>query len=376
MKKIIFGITGLTLGGAERVLVDLCNQLVNKFDITIFTIYSKGELEKELNKKIHVVSLYDKKYNELSKKEKFIIPLSVFFNRRKIYKEYIKDKKYSAQIAFLEGPITRIFSLGKIKKGIEHPKKIAWIHNDISKVFGRSIKSKIKRIMDRNNYEKYETLVFVSNDNKDKFNKVYDDILLPKEFVVKNYINGDRIIELSKEKHETIFSKDEINIVQVSRLVEQKAIDRMIKVHANLVKRGIKHHIYIIGDGPLKNNLEKMIKEYKVEDTFTLLGAKENPYTYVKEADYVCLFSEFEGYGMVLEEAKILNKYILITHTAAIEALVDYKDYCRVVENSEKGIENAITFAVKNKDKVLKENHQYNYTNSRILDKIEQIINS
>ena len=49
MKKILFGITSLTLGGAERVLVDLANKLCEKYDITIFTIYANGELEKELN---------------------------------------------------------------------------------------------------------------------------------------------------------------------------------------------------------------------------------------------------------------------------------------------------------------------------------------
>ena len=55
MKKILFGITSLTLGGAERVLVDLANKLCEKYEITIFTIYSNGELEKQLNKKIKLI---------------------------------------------------------------------------------------------------------------------------------------------------------------------------------------------------------------------------------------------------------------------------------------------------------------------------------
>ena len=42
MKKILFGITSLTLGGAEKVLVDLANELSKKYDVTIFTIYAKG----------------------------------------------------------------------------------------------------------------------------------------------------------------------------------------------------------------------------------------------------------------------------------------------------------------------------------------------
>ena len=59
MKKIIFGITGLTLGGAERVLVDVSNRLVKNYDVTIFTIYAKGELEKELDSSIHLLRLYN-----------------------------------------------------------------------------------------------------------------------------------------------------------------------------------------------------------------------------------------------------------------------------------------------------------------------------
>ena len=59
MKKIIFGITGLTLGGAERVLVDIANNLCDKYDITIFTIYAKGELEKQLDSRVKLKSLYN-----------------------------------------------------------------------------------------------------------------------------------------------------------------------------------------------------------------------------------------------------------------------------------------------------------------------------
>ena len=67
MKKILFGITSLTLGGAERVLVDLANKLCEKYEITIFTIYAGGELEKQLSDKVKLKSLYNKQYKELRK---------------------------------------------------------------------------------------------------------------------------------------------------------------------------------------------------------------------------------------------------------------------------------------------------------------------
>ena len=61
MKKIVFGITSLSLGGAERVLVDICNSLKDKFDITIFTLYGEGEFESQLDKKVKVINMYNTK---------------------------------------------------------------------------------------------------------------------------------------------------------------------------------------------------------------------------------------------------------------------------------------------------------------------------
>lgn len=370
MKKIIFGITGLTLGGAERVLVDISNRLVEKYDVTIFTIYANGELEEELDKRVHRISLYDFKYSQLQGMKKKIIPLKVLFNKKKIFNKYIDNEEYFTQIAFLEGPVTRIFSV-KSKNGAN---KIAWIHNDMSKVFGKGIKSKIKRVIDRNIYEKYDTLAFVSIDNLDKFNKLYDDMDLPHETVINNYINSERILKLAKEPIEDVFKKEDVNIVQVSRLVEQKAIDRLIRVHSKLMKKGFKHKIFIVGDGPLKEKLEKQIEELGIKDSFILLGAKQNPYPYIQNADYFGLFSNFEGYPMVIEEAKILRKYILATNTATREALINYYKFSQIVDNNEEGIEQAIKFAISNKVNVKKMQNSYTYDNDRIINKITKII--
>ena len=171
MKKILFGITSLTLGGAERVLVDLANALCDKYEVTIFTIYAKGELEKQLNPKIERKTLYQNSYAELSKmQKKLLAPLKVLLGKRTIYSKKIKDN-YDVEIAFLEGPITRLFSVKN-----KNTKKIAWIHNDISLVFGNGIKSNIKKKIDKKIYSKYKNLVFVSRDNLKKFRTVYPEI--------------------------------------------------------------------------------------------------------------------------------------------------------------------------------------------------------
>jgi len=44
MKKILFGITNLSIGGAERVLVDIVNTISNNYEINIFTIYARWRI--------------------------------------------------------------------------------------------------------------------------------------------------------------------------------------------------------------------------------------------------------------------------------------------------------------------------------------------
>lgn len=44
MKKILFGITNLSIGGAEHVLVDIVNEISSNYEIDIFTIYARWRI--------------------------------------------------------------------------------------------------------------------------------------------------------------------------------------------------------------------------------------------------------------------------------------------------------------------------------------------
>ena len=92
-------------------------------------------------------------------------------------------------------------------------RKIAWVHNDISKVFGKKIKAKIKKCLDKNIYSKYETIVFVSKDNFRKFNETYKEIrneyLEPvKKEIIYNYIDKEKVIQKAEENAEIQFNKE------------------------------------------------------------------------------------------------------------------------------------------------------------------------
>lgn len=368
MKKIVFGITSLGIGGAERVLVDIVNKLQSEYDITIFTLYGKGTFENELSKNVKLIRVYDNSYEKMSKIRKKIIPLKILICGNSIHKKYLKGK-FDVEIAFLEGPITRIFKSGKTNK------KIVWVHNDISKVFGDNFKAKLKLKVDKKIYSKYDKIVFVSNDNKNSFNRVYNTIpkLSEKEEVIYNYIDKDRILEKSKAKiGQEYIDKNMPSIITVARLVEQKAIDRLINVHKKLIDEGINHNIYVIGDGPEKERLQSLIKELKVEDTFKLMGKRENPYPYIKQADYFALLSKFEGYGMVIDEAKILNKKIIITDTAAKEAVKGYSKKI-ILQNTEDAIYEGLKQVIQKN--VLFDEGEDIFDNEFLLDEIKKILN-
>ena len=362
MKKIVFGITSLTLGGAERVLVDIANRLKDEYDITIFTIYGKGILEKELDEKINLINLYDFSYNEMNRTKKRIIPLKVLTCGKSIYKKHIEGK-FDIQVSFLEGPITRIFKYGR------NIKKIVWIHNDISKVFGNSFKAKVKLKLDKLIYKKYDKLIFVSKDNKNEFNNLFKiPDIEKKEEVIYNYIDKKKIVEKAqKEVGQEYIDKTMPSIITIARLVPQKAIDRLINVHKRLIDENIQHNIYVIGDGPEREKLRNQIKELKVEDTFKLMGKRENPYPYLKKADYFVLLSKFEGYGMVVEEAKVLNKNIIITKTAATEAVKGYAKKL-ILENTEDAIYEGLKQVLQKN--VVFDDSETEFNNEELINKI------
>ncbi len=62
-----------------------------------------------------------------------------------------------------------------------------------------------------------------------------------------------------------------------------------------------------------------MRKKYQLENNFELLGIRENPYPYLKNADIVVQPSRYEGKSMVLDEAKILCKPIVVTNYETVK---------------------------------------------------------
>ena len=90
----------------------------------------------------------------------------------------------------------------------------------------------------------------------------------------------------------------------------------------------------------------------------------------MKHADTFLLASYYEGYPMVLLEAKILNKDILITDSAAKEVLLNYNKGM-VVENTEKGIVEGIKKMIEKKDTI---DEIKSFSNATILEELKELL--
>ncbi len=326
MKKIVFGITSLTIGGAEKVLVDLANTLTDKYKVTILTIYNDEELKKELNEKVKVISIKKLNYKTSSfvTKKRLGLLFRTKYYCQKIYNKYIKDK-YDIEVAFLEGPITNLFSISKNKK------LYSFIHTDLTKHYSIDRCQKLIKI-----YEKYQKTVFVSEESKVNFSNIANNnISGDKLKVVYNYFDPERIIVKAQEQLKLPFNKDKINFLVVGRLVEAKGYERLIEVHKKISDK-YNYEIFVIGEGPLKDQLSLKIKANKLTNSFHFIGKKDNPYPYIENCDYLLIPSIYEGYSMVAKEGIVLNKYILATKTGVVEALKGYPNYsiCENDENS------------------------------------------
>lgn len=375
-KKVLFLIHTLGGGGAEKVLVDLVNNLNNnKYDITVMTIIDVGELRSKLNKDIKYKTTIRLRKSEVKKcKEqnksgsllnsggKFKILMAKIYAKiwkymptKIFYKIFIKEK-YDIEIAFLEGICAKVIS----SSNNPNSQKYAWIHVDL--INQKKSEGVFKNINDEKNvYSKFNNIVCVSKVVKEQFIKKFD--FEPEKVLVKyNAIDKNEIIKKSKEECDYIRDNSFL-ICSVGRLNAQKAYDRLLRIHKKLIDASYDIKLLIIGEGTAKQELEEYIKENSLENTVKLLGFKSNPYKYIANADLFVCSSIAEGFSTVVSEAIILGIPIVTTECSGMkEMLGSNNEYGIVTENSEE----ALYIGIK---KILDDEKLYKHYKQRIIER-------
>lgn len=323
MKKILFMIHDLAGGGAEKVLVNLVNNMDdNKFDITVMTLFSGGVNEQFLKTHIKLISCFHKTFPANS----YIFKL---FSPEKLYKKFINEK-YDIIVSYLEGPTARIVSGCPDK----NTKLVSWIHvEQHTKV---QLSSSFRSFSEAKKcYNKYDMTVCVSEYVK----KDFTDILNFKKpiQVLYNTNETNQILEKSDEEiNDYVFDESCKTIVAVGTLKKSKGFDRLIRIHKKLLDNSIDNRVIILGRGPEKDNLLSLINECGVSNSCKLLGYNTNPYKYIKKSDIFVCTSFAEGFSTAATEALILGTSVVTVEVSGMkEMLGENNEYGIVTENDE-----------------------------------------
>jgi glycosyltransferase involved in cell wall biosynthesis len=364
-KKLLFVIPNLNIGGAEKSLVNLLNEIdYQKYAVDLLLIRAgEGMLLKQIPSQVNLLKL-EKKYQVFERTTKF--PESYFLLRGRldlvvarilcrITLASVKDmgkaeqyawkftrlfhsklkSEYDIAIAFLEKS-----SFYYISEFVSAKRKVGFIHSDYAKL-------NLDTAFDLRYFRKMNGIASVSSECVASLKTCFPS-LKDKFRLIPNIVPKTLIHQLAKEPIELISGKP--ILVSVGRLFEIKGFDLAIEAAALLVKYNIDFVWYIIGDGPEKQKLEQQIIQHKLTDKVILLGMKENPYPYILKADIVLQTSRYEGKSLVLDEAKLMHKPIIATNFSTVSDQIENNKTGIIVDMNSESIANGIEDLLQNQE--------------------------
>ena len=318
MIKILFFIERFSKGGAEKVLRDLVNHMDQReFDITVQSVWPYEE-GRHLVPGVKYKSVYPvqnkitEKLYRLEAAAKLTYPL------------HIKDD-YDIECAFLESGPTKIIAASTNKKA----KKLAWVHCDLSHAIKDPLVFEAKTSPW---YRNYDCVVCVSQNVKNAFDYIFHSSFRTK--VVYNVVEDERI---RKKADEFVPEppKRRLTMLAVGTMYPPKNYPRLIKAHEKLLKAGVEHDLWILGDGEQRQAIEQYIRDHGLTDTVRLFGFQNNPYPYMKAADLIVCSSNYEGFSTVITESAILGKAIVTTDCSGMREILGDSEYGLITENSD-----------------------------------------
>jgi glycosyltransferase involved in cell wall biosynthesis len=148
--------------------------------------------------------------------------------------------------------------------------------------------------------------------------------LFPRE-QIKVIYNGLHTELLPPFPEKTQNRNKEIIIGNAARLAPQKGHELLIEIAKELKTITSKFKLLLAGDGPLKEDIEKLIKENNLQENVILLGFNDDIYGFMDSIDIFILTSKWEGFGFVLAEAMLRKKPIVAWNLSSNPELVKHE---------------------------------------------------
>lgn len=220
-------------------------------------------------------------------------------------------------------------------------------HDFTASVISASCKKNIKLIAHLHNncpwlkYPGLKSVAFLYAGIKaDKILTVSDSI--EKEFIFSKFIKNKIICignpintqEIS-DKIKGLKIEKKYDICCVARITEQKNPFKFIEIIKNLTKKNKNIKAIWVGDGELRDEVNKKIKEEKLEKNIQLVGFQKNPYIYMAESKVFLLTSDWEGFGLVAVEALTLGLPCVVSNVGGLKEIVNNKCGELCINNNE-----------------------------------------
>lgn len=286
--KIMFTMMSMQKGGAERVIANLSNYMIDNNEIVLVPMLNE-EIQYKLRKGINVRPI-NKKEEKRTKLRKFLSKASILKLHK--LKKIILEENPDVIIAFLPEPSFKVLTLKILNKKIKQIPVIVSVRNDPVTEY----KNKIINFIMRKLYPLANGFVFQTEQAKEYFNSIVD---CPNRIIV-NPISENFIRERYKEDREK-------KIVAVGRLEPQKNHKLLINAFKEIYKKHPDYVLEIYGKGSLEENLKKQVNQLELNSAIIFKGNSDSIENDIYKAKAFVMTSDYEGMPNSLLEAFALG---------------------------------------------------------------------
>lgn len=321
MKNILFSAYSMDFGGIETALITLLKYLAPKYNITLVLERKQGVFLEKVPDNVNIIT-----YEASNNKNKIIRKISNCIRQLKFKQKYKNKFDFSACFATYSYPCSFVARTSSENSAL-------WVHNNYMNFYNDDVKQ-YKYFFNKLNIDEYKKIIFVSDLDRKTFIAHFPNCS-KKALTCNNLIDYETILEKSNEKVTDLKKSDKATFINIGRHDEkQKRLTRIIDATRRLNKEGYKFRVILVGKGSATKQYQDFAKDLK---NIVFLGAKKNPYPYLKLSDCFLLSSQFEGYPVVIVESQILGKPIVTTDISDAKKDIDGQ-YGIVVKNSSEGV--------------------------------------
>lgn len=354
--KILYVITGLSQGGAERVVCDLADNMSNKgYEVKI--AYFTGEvLTRPTNNRIELIYIGLNSFLTLPK---------AYFKLVYIIKTYNPDIVHAHMVhANILARLTRVLAPTK--------KLISTAHNS-------NEGGKLRMLAYRATHNLSDVTTNVSNEAVEAFESmravpyngmkaIYNGIDLDR-FSYDSNARGEIEKELNIDPNSKI-------ILAVGRFNDQKDYPNLLNaIHLFKKECSFAFKLIIVGDGELRALVENTIDKLNVEDNVVLLGRRDDIPKIMSAADLFVLPSKFEGFGLVVAEAMACECLVVATDCGGVAEVLNDPNFLVIPEDSvalKDKIKYALNLSTNIKESVIQKNLERVHENFSLNNIVEE----